>query len=158
MWLQGLDQSFISFFWVYFNILLIFIVSHVSSEPKLKTWQFLFKCSLSFKVLTATNATCAIYITERQLLKTVTLKWRTAIKVLLLYFNLCLLDSKCKIRKSLVFHYIYIFLYTGISFLTTVKAFLFVGTNFRGFYKMHRSMCSWISGFKHYRQQSMGKL
>ena len=109
MWLQGLDQSFISFFLVYFNILLIFIVSRVSSEPKLKTWQFLFKCSLSFKVLTATNATCALYITERQLLKTVTVKWRTAIKVLLLYFNLCLLDSKCKIGKSLVFLYIYIF-------------------------------------------------
>jgi hypothetical protein len=39
-----------------------------------------------------------------------------------------------------------------------VKVLLFVGTNFRGFYKMHWSMGSWIHGFKHYRQQSMGKL
>ena len=38
------------------------------------------------------------------------------------------------------------------------KFFLFVGTNFRGFYKMHWSMWSWIRGFKHCRQQSMGKL
>jgi hypothetical protein len=35
---------------------------------------------------------------------------------------------------------------------------LLVGTNFRGFYKMHWSMGSWIHGFKHYRQHSMGKL
>jgi hypothetical protein len=31
--------------------------------------------------------------------------------------------------------------------------YVFVGTNFRGFYKMH-----WIRGFKHYRQQSMDKI
>jgi hypothetical protein len=35
---------------------------------------------------------------------------------------------------------------------------LFVGTSFHGFYKMHWSMVSWIRCFKHYRQQSMGKL
>jgi len=70
----------------------------------------------------------------------------------------------------------------------TVKLLLFVGTNFRGFYKinwslgfkhyrkqsmgncisldfyfrgffnMHWSTGSWIRGFKHYRKQSMGKL
>jgi len=39
-----------------------------------------------------------------------------------------------------------------------VKLLLFVGTNFRGFYKMHWSMGSWIRGFTYYRQQSMGKL
>jgi hypothetical protein len=39
-----------------------------------------------------------------------------------------------------------------------VKVLLFVGTNFRGFYNMHWSMGSWIHGFNHYRQQSMGKL
>ena len=51
-----------------------------------------------------------------------------------------------------------------------VKVLLFVGTNFRcfykmhwsmdswirGFYKIHWSMDSWIRGFKHYRQQSVG--
>jgi hypothetical protein len=31
-------------------------------------------------------------------------------------------------------------------------------TNYRGFYKIHWSMGSWIHGFKHYRQQLMGKL
>jgi len=41
---------------------------------------------------------------------------------------------------------------------STVKVLLFVGTNFRGFYKMQRSLGSWIRGFKHYTQQSMGKL
>ena len=40
----------------------------------------------------------------------------------------------------------------------TVKVLLFIGTNFRGFYKMHWSLGSWIRDFKHYRQQSMGKL
>jgi len=35
----------------------------------------------------------------------------------------------------------------------TVKVLLFVGTNFRGFYKMHWSMGSWIRGFKHFSQQ-----
>jgi hypothetical protein len=35
---------------------------------------------------------------------------------------------------------------------------LFVGTNFRGFYKMHWSMGSWIHDFTYYRQQSMWKL
>jgi len=41
----------------------------------------------------------------------------------------------------------------------TVKVLLFVGTNnFRGFYKMHWSMGTWIHGFKYYRQQSIGKL
>jgi len=39
-----------------------------------------------------------------------------------------------------------------------VKVLLFVGTHFRGFDKMHWSMGSWICGFKHYRQYSMGKL
>ena len=43
-------------------------------------------------------------------------------------------------------------------YYTTVRVLFFVGTNFRGFYKMHRSMGSWICGFKHDRQQSMGKL
>jgi len=32
------------------------------------------------------------------------------------------------------------------------KVFLFVDTNFHGFYNMHWSMGSWIRGFKHYRQ------
>jgi len=39
-----------------------------------------------------------------------------------------------------------------------VKVLLFVGTNCRGFYKMLWSLGFWIRGFKHYRQQSMGKL
>jgi len=38
-----------------------------------------------------------------------------------------------------------------------VKVPLFVGTNFRGFYKMKWSIGSWIRGFKHCKQQSMGK-
>jgi len=38
---------------------------------------------------------------------------------------------------------------------STVKVLLLVGTNFRGFYKIHWSMGSWIRGFKRYRQQSM---
>ena len=40
----------------------------------------------------------------------------------------------------------------------TVKVLLFVGSNFRGFYKRQWILGSWIRGFKHYRQQSMGKL
>ena len=39
----------------------------------------------------------------------------------------------------------------------TVKVFLFVRTNFRGFYKMLWSMGSWIRGFKHYRHTINGK-
>ena len=42
--------------------------------------------------------------------------------------------------------------------INTVKVFLFVCTNICGFFKMHWSMGSWICGFKHYRQQSIGKL
>ena len=38
------------------------------------------------------------------------------------------------------------------------ESILFVGTNFRGFCKVHWSMGSWIHGFKHYKQQLMGKL
>ena len=38
------------------------------------------------------------------------------------------------------------------------EVLLFVGINFRGFYKMQWSLSSWIRGFKHYRHQSMGKL
>jgi len=41
---------------------------------------------------------------------------------------------------------------------SSVKAILFVGTNFRGFYRMQWSMVSWICGFKQYIQQSMRKL
>jgi hypothetical protein len=40
----------------------------------------------------------------------------------------------------------------------SVKVLLFVGTNFRGFYKMQWSMGSWIRGFKHYMPESMGKM
>jgi len=39
-----------------------------------------------------------------------------------------------------------------------VKVLLFVGTNFRSFYKMHWSIGSWIQGFKHYKQQSKEKI
>jgi hypothetical protein len=39
-----------------------------------------------------------------------------------------------------------------------VNVLLFVGTNFHGFYKIHWSLDSWIRGFKHYMQQSVGKL
>jgi len=39
-----------------------------------------------------------------------------------------------------------------------VKVLLVVGTNCFGFYKMHWSLGSWILGFKHYMQKSMGKL
>jgi predicted ABC-type exoprotein transport system permease subunit len=42
--------------------------------------------------------------------------------------------------------------------LYTVKIFLFVGINFRGFYKMHWSLGFLIRGFKHYMQQSMEKM
>ena len=45
-----------------------------------------------------------------------------------------------------------------VTFICTVKVDLFVGTIFRGFFKMDRSRSSWIRGFKHYRQQSLGKL
>jgi len=40
----------------------------------------------------------------------------------------------------------------------TVKVLLFVANNFRSFYKIRWSLGSWIRGFKHYRQQSMGKM
>jgi len=46
----------------------------------------------------------------------------------------------------------------GLGIRTTVKVLLFVDTNFRGIYKMWWSLGSWIRVFKHYRQQSMGKL
>ena len=39
-----------------------------------------------------------------------------------------------------------------------VKSFYSLPPIFRGFYKLHWSMDSWIHGFEHYRQQSMGKL
>ena len=49
---------------------------------------------------------------------------------------------------------------TFISVVTlyTVKILLFIGTNFRGFYKMHWSLGFLIRGFRHYMQQSMGKM
>ena len=40
----------------------------------------------------------------------------------------------------------------------TMKILLFLVTNFRGLYKMHWSLGSWIRGFKDYRQQSTGEL
>ena len=39
-----------------------------------------------------------------------------------------------------------------------MKVFLFTDTNFLGLYQKHWSTGSWISGFKHNRQLSMGKL
>jgi hypothetical protein len=45
---------------------------------------------------------------------------------------------------------------TNKIILYTVNVLLFVGTNCRGFYKMHWSMTYWMCGFKHYTQQSMG--
>jgi len=39
-----------------------------------------------------------------------------------------------------------------------VKVLLFVCTNFSVHNKMQLSLGSWICGFKHYKQQSMGKL
>ena len=40
----------------------------------------------------------------------------------------------------------------------TLKVLLIVGTNFRDFYQMHLTLGPWFRGFKHYRQQLMGKL
>jgi len=39
-----------------------------------------------------------------------------------------------------------------------VRELPFVGTNFRGFYKIHLFPGSRICGFKQYKQQLMGKL
>ena len=67
-----------------------------------------------------------------------------------------------KISANLITKSIYRLIRTFVKstqqYTVIMKVFLFVSTNFLGFYKMHWSMGSWTRGFKHYRQQSMGKL
>ena len=57
-------------------------------------------------------------------------------------------------------HFIWFTAKTNLMLMhtATVNTFIFVGTIFRGFYKMHWSPGSWIGGFKHYKQKSMRKL